>query len=114
MKITVNDISPFEISKGFNARFIHSERMTLAYVDIDEGADLAEHAHHNEQVVNMLEGNFILTLAGKELDLHPGQVVVIPSNVPHSGRAVTRCRILDVFQPVREDFVKGEVAYAKK
>lgn len=114
MKITVSALSPFEISKGFNARMIHTDNLTLAYVDIDDGADLAEHSHIHEQVVNILEGRFELTVKGEPHILEAGDVFAIPSNVPHSGRALTKCRILDVFNPVREDFKSGNVAYAKR
>lgn len=114
MKHTVSSLSPFEISKGFNARMIHTDNLTLAYVDIDDGADLAEHSHIHEQVLNMLEGRFELTVNGKPHILEQGDVYAIPSNAPHSGRALTKCRILDVFNPVREDFKSGNVAYAKR
>lgn len=108
----LSQIAPFEISRGFNARMIHTDNMTLAYVDIDDGATLPEHSHVHEQVVNLLEGRFELTVDGVAHVLEAGQVFAIPSNVPHAGRALTRCRILDVFQPVREDFRRGNVAYA--
>ena len=114
MKHTVSSLSPFEISKGFNARMIHTENMTLDYVDVDEGADLPEHAHFHEQVLNLLEGRFELIVNGQSHILKQGDVYAIPSNAPHSGRALTRCRILDVFNPVREDFKSGNVAYAKR
>jgi quercetin dioxygenase-like cupin family protein len=114
MKYSVSNISPFEISRGFNARMIHTATMTLAYVDVDEGADLSEHAHIHEQVLNLLEGRFELIVAGQSQLLEAGDVFVIPSNVPHAGKAHTRCRILDVFHPVREDFRSGNVAYAKR
>ncbi|HRI59431.1 MAG TPA: cupin domain-containing protein [Saprospiraceae bacterium] len=114
MKITVASISLFEISKGFNARMIHTDTMTLAYVDVDEGADLPEHSHVHEQVLNLLEGRFELIVSGQSYVLEAGDVYAIPSNAPHSGRALTKCRILDVFHPVREDFKSGTVAYAKR
>ncbi len=114
MQIHLQQIEPFDISTGFHARFIHSETMTLAYVEIDAGAELPEHSHVHEQVVNMLEGTFELRLGGQTLRLEPGQVVIIPSNLPHSGRAIRRSRILDVFHPVREDFVNKKVAYAAR
>jgi quercetin dioxygenase-like cupin family protein len=114
MKHTVSSISPFEISKGFNARMMHTDNLTLAYVDVDDGADLPEHAHVHEQVLNMLEGRFELTVNGVPHILEAGDVFAIPSNVPHSGRALTKCRILDVFNPVREDFRSGNVAYARR
>ncbi|HFA48501.1 MAG TPA: cupin domain-containing protein [Bacteroidetes bacterium] len=104
MKYTLKNVRTFEICPGFTARFVHSENMTLSFVEVAGGADLPEHAHPHEQVLNMLEGQFELTLDGGKLNLSAGDVVVIPSNMPHAGRALTDCRILDVFQPAREDF----------
>jgi len=114
MHINIPDLVPFEITRGFTARMIHTDNMTVAFVEVEAGAELPEHAHVHEQVTNLLEGEFEFVLGGETLHLKPGQSVVIPSNVPHSGRALTFCRILDVFQPVREDFRSGEVAYARR
>jgi len=114
MKIALTDIPSFEITRGFTARMFHTDGMTIAYVDVEAGAELPEHAHFHEQVSNMLEGEFEFVMGGEKMTLRTGDSLVIPSNMPHSGRALTRCRILDVFTPVREDFRSGEVAYAKK
>ena len=92
------------IVPGFRARFIHSANMTFALWDIDAGASLPEHAHPHEQVGYLLEGEFILTIAGKSNVIKTGSVAVVPSNARHSGKAVTACRILDVFYPPREDY----------
>jgi quercetin dioxygenase-like cupin family protein len=89
---------------GMRGRFLHSAAMTFVYWDIDEGAALPRHVHHHEQVVNMLEGEFELVVDGTPHRLKPGEVLAIPGNAPHSGRAITRCRILDVFWPIREDY----------
>jgi quercetin dioxygenase-like cupin family protein len=93
-----------EIVAGYRARFLHSENMTLAYWDVDPGAELPEHSHPHEQIANVLEGKFELTVAGESMILEPGMVAVIPSQVPHSGKALTPCRLLDAFHPVREDY----------
>ena len=93
-----------EIAPGFRARFVHTGNMTLSYWQIESGAALPAHDHPHEQVVNMIEGQFELTVDGESRILEPGQVVVIPPEIPHSGRAVTDCLILDVFYPVREDY----------
>ncbi len=114
MQYLVADIELFDIVPGYHARFIHSASMTLAYVDVDEGAILPEHAHVHEQVLNLLEGRFELVLGGERMVAEAGQVIVIPSNVPHSGKALTRCRILDVFSPVREDFRSKNIAYGQR
>ena len=93
-----------ELAPGFFARMVHSKNMTFAYWHILEGSDLPDHSHPHEQVFNLLEGTFELRVSGESRVFSPGTVVVIPSGAPHSGRAVTDCRILDVFHPVREDY----------
>lgn len=93
-----------EVVPGYRARFVHSEHTTHAYWEIDPHIPLPEHAHPHEQIVNMLEGVFVLTVDGEEHELTAGSCLVIPGNVPHSGVARTPCRILDVFSPVREEY----------
>lgn len=100
----LKDINEREIVPGYRARFVHSDHMTLAYWDVDPGAALPEHSHPHEQVANVLEGKFELTVAGESRVLEPGQVAVIPSGVPHGGKALTPCRLLDVFHPTRDDY----------
>ena len=102
--IDLDEVEEKEIVSGFKARFVHSKNMTVAYWRIEAGADLPEHSHPHEQIVNLLEGEFKLTVEQKTMTLKPGSVVVIPSNVTHSGKAVTPSRLVDVFCPVREDY----------
>ncbi len=102
--IELNHSRAREIFPGFNAHFVHSANMTFAHWTIKAGATLPEHAHVHEQVVNMIEGEFRLTIAGETRKLSKGSVAIIPSNVLHSGEAVTDCRIIDAFYPIREDY----------
>ncbi len=89
---------------GFKVRFIHSENMTLAYWTVEPGAILPEHSHMHEQVTNIIEGDFELTLDKEIKVLTKGGVAVIPSDAVHSGKALTSCKIIDAFYPVREDY----------
>ncbi|HAA13446.1 MAG TPA: cupin domain-containing protein [Cytophagales bacterium] len=93
-----------EVMPGFHGRFVHTPTLTMAYWDINPGASLPEHQHPHEQVVNVLEGQFELTVAGEPILLEAGKVFTIPGDTPHSGRAITPCRILDIFHPAREDY----------
>ncbi len=102
--IDLDQIKAKEIVPGYRALFVHSDSMTLAYWTVEAGADLPEHSHPQEQVANVLEGTFELTIAEKTRRLGPGTVAVIPSNAVHAGTAITDCRILDVFHPVREEY----------
>jgi quercetin dioxygenase-like cupin family protein len=89
---------------GAQARFVHTDNMTIAYWDFEPNVILPEHAHPHEQVANRVEGCFELTVEGEAMRLQPGSIVVIPPGATHSGRSITACRIIDVFHPVREDF----------
>ena len=102
--IHLDDLEEKEPMAGIKGRFVHSDNMTIAHFSIEAGAALPEHAHPHEQVTNVIEGRFELTVSGETQILGPGSVAVIPSNTTHSGRSVTSARIIDVFHPVREDY----------
>lgn len=102
--VQLADLDCRELIPGFEVRFLHTESMTFAHWVVKEGAELPEHSHHHEQVAHVVEGEFELTIDGEAKVLKPGVVGVIPPHAVHSGRALTRCRILDVFHPVREDY----------
>jgi quercetin dioxygenase-like cupin family protein len=89
---------------GFHGRFIHTDNMTISYWNINANSALPPHTHPHEQITNVIEGVFEITVAGETRHLDSGTVAVIPSNVPHSGKALTDCKIIDVFYPLREDY----------
>ena len=102
--VVLNTLAPREIFPGFRARVVHSARMSESWVEADAEARFPEHQHPHEQIVNVLEGELEIVVGGVTHRLTPGQVLVIPSEVPHSGRAISRCRVLDVFAPTRNEY----------
>ena len=104
MLIDWENVPEREPVPGFRGRFVHTDGMTLAMWTASAGAELPLHDHPHEMVVNVLEGELELTVDGERQTARAGRVVVIPGGVPHQARAVTDCRILDVFHPVREDY----------
>ena len=105
MKYQLKELKSHEVFPGFHGRFIHTDRMTLAFWEVTKGSSVPEHNHHHEQVVNMLEGEFELVVEGVLHRLTPGIIVTVPAQARHSGKAISDCRILDIFSPVREDYV---------
>jgi quercetin dioxygenase-like cupin family protein len=101
--LKLSDLDPKNPFSGFSFRIVHTDRMTVAYVTGDADSAVAEHAHPHEQICNVIDGELELTVGGETRVLKQGLVAVIPSNVPHSARALTDCKIIDVFSPVRED-----------
>jgi len=104
------NLPELKITQGIRARVVTAETMSVAHVSLDAGAVLPEHAHVNEQVVNVIEGKLEVTVEGTTHLCVPGTSLVLPSNVPHSGKAVTDCRVVDVFHPIREDWVGDKFA----
>ncbi|OFW47861.1 MAG: cupin [Acidobacteria bacterium RIFCSPLOWO2_12_FULL_67_14b] len=102
--ITVSTLPIREIFPGLRARLIHTDRVSHSWVEVDAGAAFPEHRHPHEQIVSVLEGELELVVDGTVHRLKPGAVFVIPPEVPHSGRGVTACTVLDAFAPVREDY----------
>lgn len=98
------DIAPREIAPGFSARFVHTNGMTLAHVDVQRDARIPSHAHPHEQLTTVLSGELELTVGGEARVLRAGMVAFIPGGVPHSAHALTACQVLDVFHPVREEY----------
>ena len=103
--IDLEKLEKKELLPGFKAKFIHSDNVTIAFWEIKAGSILPKHSHIHEQIAQVTEGEFELTIESNTFLLTEGKVAVIPSNAEHSGRAVSDCKIVDTFYPVREDFL---------
>lgn len=85
----------------------------LARVLMKKGAHVPLHHHHNEQVTYILEGALKFAIAGKEIVVKAGEVLCIPSNVPHEAWAMEDTVDLDVFNPPRADWLNKTDDYLR-
>ncbi len=93
-----------EIATGINVRTFWGDKMMLSVVDLAPNASLPEHSHPHEQVGTVIAGRVEFTVAGESRMLGPGNLFVIPGDVPHSARTFDEgARVMDVFSPIRED-----------
>ncbi len=104
MNLTLSTIPSKEIMPGFHGKLIHAQTMSIAFWDVEEGAKVPAHSHPNEQIMQVLEGIFEFTVNGETHIYNPGDLVVIAPHAEHSGKALTKCKLLDVFSPVREEY----------
>lgn len=92
---------------------IHTDRMTLCRIALKKGSFVGMHSHPNEQVSFIESGALRFVLGGEEVLVKAGETLVIPGDAPHSAMAVEDTVALDVFTPVREDWLRGDDAYLR-
>lgn len=102
--INLDDIEDKELIEGASAKFIHTDGMTFAIWTFKKGTELPAHSHFHEQITKRLSGDFELTVDGETIIFGDNNIAVIPPNTIHSGRAISDCVMMDIFNPVREDY----------
>ena len=85
-------------------RRVIGEQAMISEVRLDAGCHVPTHAHDNEQIVNVLEGELEFSIDGVTRVLGPGTVTIVPPNAVHSGVALSDCRVIDTFCPVQKTF----------
>jgi quercetin dioxygenase-like cupin family protein len=103
------------VSATIKRRMISGTRAMLAHIYLDKGARVPMHSHDNEQITYLLEGvlKFWVGEERKEIVLNAGEVLHIPSNVPHEAEALEDCLDVDVFSPPRQDWLDGSDHYLR-
>jgi quercetin dioxygenase-like cupin family protein len=91
---------------GWHDRYFSSTTMSFAYYDIDVGAAIHEHWHEEEEVWHVIEGTLEFTLDGRKSAAGPGTAAIVPSNMPHSVRALTNARVIIANHPRRARVVR--------
>jgi len=89
------------------------QNLMLARVIMKKGAHVPLHHHHNEQVTYIMEGALKFAIDGKEIVVKAGEVLCIPSNMPHEAWAIEDTIDLDVFNPPREDWLNRTDDYLR-
>jgi quercetin dioxygenase-like cupin family protein len=112
-----DDIPREKVTEDIGRRLFTGERMMLAQVYLDEGAVVPWHSHENEQLTWVLEGalKFWLGEQGsadmREVVVSAGEVLFIPSDVPHKAEALSDTLDVDIFSPPRQDWLDGTDTY---
>jgi quercetin dioxygenase-like cupin family protein len=108
-----DDVPVESLHEGIGRQAIHTEKMTLARIHLRQGVVVPRHEHENEQVAMVLEGRMRFDVDDEEIDVGPGESIVFGPNVPHRAEALEDSLVLDVFSPVREDWIRGDDAYLR-
>ena len=112
------DDMPVEtVTPMLGRRLITGERMMLSHVYIKKGGIVPLHHHDNEQLTYVLDGALKFWIGsedGQEIVVHAGEVLVIPSNVPHKAEALEDTLDVDIFCPPRQDWLDKTDDYLRQ
>ena len=109
-----SEIPAERVKETLSRKLIVGKRVMLAKVFLKKGCVVATHKHKSEQMTFILDGLLEVTLPNGKVRVGKGQVLVIPSNMEHRAVALKDTLDLDVFSPIREDWLTGQDHYLRK
>ena len=111
-----DDMPKEKLNDRLDRRLVTGERMMLAHVYLKKDCLVPRHSHENEQITYVLEGALHFWLGEdekQEIVVRAGEVLTIPSNLPHKAIALEDTLDVDVFCPPRQDWLDGTDAYLR-
>ena len=103
-----------EINPGLVRQFVTASRVTIANFDMKRGCVVPSHAHENEQVSYVVSGALKFDVAGKDIVVRAGELLQIPPQVPHGVEVLEDAHVIDIFSPIRQDWIDGTDTYFKR
>src|SRR5579883_776339 len=109
------DSVPMEtMSELISRKIVTGEKAMVAHVYLKKGAVVPEHHHESEQITWIMSGALKFELEGREVIVRAGETLVIPSNVPHRAVALEDTLDIDIFSPIRHDWLAKDDSYLRR
>ncbi len=110
------DMPKEQLSDSLERRLITGDKMMLAHVYLKKGCIVPLHHHHNEQITYILEGALRFWIGSEDAEpivVSAGEVLHIPSNIPHKAEAIEDTLDVDIFSPPRQDWLDKSDDYLR-
>ena len=98
----------------FWRKYVTGEKAMVAQLGLSKDCVVPLHHHESEQISMVMQGAVKFELEGREVIVRGGEVLVIPSNLPHSALAIEDSSVIEVFSPIRYDWLSGTDNYLRK
>ena len=115
--INWNEIPLETVNPSMKRRIVTGEKMTVARIYFEDGFVVPMHSHENEQITQVIRGRMHFVFGedrSREMELGPGDVVVIPAHLPHEATMIGEVEEMDMWSPRREDWLDGSDDYLRK
>lgn len=95
-------------------RYVTGDGVTIARFQLAKGGVVPRHSHPNEQLSCVFSGKLEFKFDDRTVVVGPNEVMQIPGGVPHEVAVLEHCLVMDVFSPVRQDWLDGTDTYFKQ
>jgi quercetin dioxygenase-like cupin family protein len=113
-KTSWKEMQAERVSDLISRQMVHGESATVGRLLLARGAVVPRHSHVSEQYSLILSGALRFVFDDREVIVNAGEMLFIPSHVPHSAVALEDTEDLDFFAPRREDWIRKEDAYLRQ
>ena len=113
-RYTWNQVAEEQLAPQLSRQMVHGATMTVARLRIGKGFVVPTHSHPNEQITTIEQGAVVFVTPTERVTVRAGETLCVPPNVPHSVECLEDCVAIDIFSPVREDWIRGDDAYLRK
>ncbi len=116
-KINWDEVPTEQVAPGMQRQIIAGARLMIAKMRFEDGFHVPLHSHENEQITEVISGTIRFWFGDnreQQMDLHAGETVVIPSNLPHEALMIGAVEEIDHWAPPRQDWLDGTDDYLRK
>jgi len=116
-KINWEEVPTEQVTPKMERKLIYGDKIMIARMKFKDGFLVPLHSHDNEQITQVISGNIRFWLGTDKndvYDLHPGDVLIIPGNVPHEALMIGDVEEVDTWSPIRKDWLDGTDNYLRK
>ena len=100
------DVALQDLGGGVSRRVLaYSQQLMIVEVNFQAGGVGSLHTHPHFQNTYVRSGRFRFTIDKSEVEVGPGDTIAFPSNIPHGTLCLEAGTLLDIFTPMREDFL---------
>ena len=100
-----DEVTDENVTEMLSRRIVTGEREMVAQISMKKGCLVPMHAHESEQMTYVMKGALKFRIDDEEITVRQNEILHIPSGVPHEATALEETFEIDVFSPIRSDWL---------
>jgi quercetin dioxygenase-like cupin family protein len=110
-KFTWSEVPKENVTPAIVRQIVTGVSAMAGMITLQKGSRVPKHSHVSEQLTFVLEGALRFVIDGREILVAAGEILVIPAWVEHEATAIEHTVELDIFSPIRQDWLDGTDTY---